>query len=61
MGVLGYGPMTSAIYEGVVVRNAYQERGRVGILLTGLTLSTFCCACPKSGSGIPTSYVVGFS
>ena len=32
---------------------------RVGILLTGLTLSQFC-ACPKPGPGFPTSYIMVF-
>ena len=35
------------------------KRGRVGILLTGLTSAHFC-VCPKPGPGFPTSYVVVF-
>jgi hypothetical protein len=39
-------------------RSRYVE-GRAGIPLTGLTIPLFC-ACPKSGPGFPTSYVVVF-
>ena len=39
-------------------RSSYQE-GRIGIPLTGLTLSHFC-SCPKPGPGFPMSYVVLF-
>jgi hypothetical protein len=37
-------------------RSNYQE-GKVGIPLTGLTLP-YVCACPKTGPGFPTFYVL---
>jgi hypothetical protein len=34
----------------------WRSRGRVGMPLNGLT-PPYLCACPKPGSGFPTSYV----
>jgi hypothetical protein len=55
IGIFEWKQICVGFFLSFVWWSSYQE-GRVGIPLTSLTLPHFC-ACPKTGSGIPTSYI----